>query len=103
MVSLLPTAAVSSPLIQKVYGACESLSRIADRVVSSASPAHVNANQGYDDGALGGIGNEAFDYSFPMGQQDWDSVMTEFEAEFGNYDSRTLTNIIEPCFANVYW
>ncbi|TGJ86624.1 hypothetical protein E0Z10_g2183 [Xylaria hypoxylon] len=99
MASLLAPVAVNSPLARKVHGACESLHSIADRVVSSASPLNLNiAHQQYPDD------QEQFDYAFPMGQQDWDSVMTGFESsEFGNYDSRTLTNIIEPCFANTYW
>ncbi|KAI0535062.1 hypothetical protein GGR58DRAFT_515683 [Xylaria digitata] len=99
MVWLLAPVAVNSPIARKVHGACESLHRIADRVVSSASPPNLDlAHQEYaqDQGQ--------FDYAFPMGQQDWDSVMTGFESsEFGNYDSRMLTNIIEPCFANTYW
>ncbi|KAI3321033.1 hypothetical protein HD806DRAFT_504383 [Xylariaceae sp. AK1471] len=102
MVLLLQPAAANSPLIQKVHGACESLGKIADRVVSSASPPNLSDHQEYN-GPLDCTGSEQFDYSFPMGQQDWDSVMTGFEAEFGDYDSRTLANIIEPCFANAYW
>ncbi|KAI1427809.1 hypothetical protein F5Y12DRAFT_735287 [Xylaria sp. FL1777] len=99
MVSLLAPAAVESPLVRKVHGACESLHSIADRIVSSASPANVNnAYQEYPND------QEQLDYAFPMGQQDWDSVMMGFESsELGNYDSRTVTNIIEPSFANTYW
>ncbi|KAI1152872.1 hypothetical protein F4825DRAFT_417452 [Nemania diffusa] len=94
LVTLLAPAATDSPLIRSVHGACESLSRIAERVVASASPSNL---QEYPQG------QDQFDYTFPMGQQDWDTVMVGFESEFGNYDSRTLTNIIEPCFANTYW
>ncbi|KAJ8109075.1 hypothetical protein ONZ43_g6241 [Nemania bipapillata] len=97
LVKLLVPAAANSPLIREVHGACESLSRIAERVVASASPLNLNGQQEYVHG------QDQFDYAFPMGQQDWDSVMVGFESEFGNYDSRTLTNIIEPCFANTYW
>ncbi|GAP91460.1 putative C6 transcription factor [Rosellinia necatrix] len=97
IVSLLAPVAVSSPLVRKVHGACESLSRIADRIISSTSPSSFNGNQEYAQG------QEQFDHAFPMGQQDWNSVMIGFGSEFENYDSRTLTNIIEPCFANTYW
>lgn len=100
MVSLLAPVTTNSPLIRKVHGACESLSRIADHVVSSTSPPNFNGQLEYPPEVMG---EEQFDYAFPMGQQDWDSVMMGFESEFGNYDSRTLTNIIEPCFANAYW
>lgn len=91
--------------MRKVHGACESLGGIAERVVSSASPSAANATVNNNGNETHGYsqGQEQFEYAFPMGQQDWDSVMTGFEAEFGNYDSRTLTNIIEPCFANTYW
>ncbi|KAI0105297.1 hypothetical protein GGR51DRAFT_571963 [Nemania sp. FL0031] len=97
MVSLLAPATTESPLIREVHGASESLSKIAERIVSSASPSNLNMPQGYMHG------QDQFDYAFPMGQQDWDTVMMGFESEFGDYDSRTLTNIIEPCFANAYW
>ncbi|GAW17554.1 hypothetical protein ANO14919_070120 [Xylariales sp. No.14919] len=99
MVWLLAPVAANSPVARKVHGACESLHNIANRVVSSASPPNLNiAHEEYLQG------QEQFDYAFPMGQQDWDSVMTGFEpSEFGNYDSRMVTNIMEPCFANTYW
>ncbi|KAI0424492.1 hypothetical protein F5Y09DRAFT_139059 [Xylaria sp. FL1042] len=101
MLSLLAPAAVNSPLLRKVHGACESLHNIAERIVSNASPANLdnNTNQEYPSG-----GQEQFDYAFPMGQQDWDSVMMGIESsEFGNYSSRNVTNILEPSFANTYW
>ncbi|KAI0454145.1 hypothetical protein F5B21DRAFT_476767 [Xylaria acuta] len=104
IISILQPVAAKSPLIRKVHGACESLSRIADRVVSSASlPAALNEQQ--QQGGYPRVSQEQqFEsYAFPMGQQDWDSVMMGFESEFGNYDSRELANIIEPCFANTYW
>ncbi|KAJ2981514.1 hypothetical protein NUW58_g6669 [Xylaria curta] len=82
-VSILAPAASTSPLIRKVHGA-------------SPAPPNVDDHHGNPHG------QEQFEYDFPMGQQDWDSVMVGFESEFGNYDSRTLTNIIEPCFANTY-
>ncbi|KAI3330715.1 hypothetical protein F4824DRAFT_504792 [Ustulina deusta] len=96
---LLEQAAAKSPLVRKVHGACESLHSTADRIVSSTSPANPgNVHQEYPHG------QEPLDYAFPMGQQDWDSVMMGFESsEFGNYDSRTVTNIIEPSFVNTYW
>lgn len=105
IVSILAPVAPESPLVRKVHGACESLGGIAERVVSSASPSAANATVNNNGNETHGYsqGQEQFEYAFPMGQQDWDSVMTGFEAEFGNYDSRTLTNIIEPCFANTYW
>ncbi|KAI1172209.1 hypothetical protein F4777DRAFT_590689 [Nemania sp. FL0916] len=111
MIAILAPSATRSPLVRKVHGACESLSKIAERVVSSTTPppppilGQGQHHQQYP--GPHGHGQEQFDYAgFPMGQQDWDTVITGtgFESsEFGNYDSRTLTNIIEPCFANAYW
>ncbi|RYC55513.1 hypothetical protein CHU98_g10692 [Xylaria longipes] len=114
IISVLQPVAAGSPLVRKVHGACESLSRIAERVVSSASPSpapnaqHQHQHQHQQQQQQGGYPHvsqeQQFEsYALPMGQQDWDSVMMEFEAEFGNYDSRELANIIEPCFANAYW
>lgn len=99
MVSLLAPVAPNSPLLRKVHGACESLSKIAERVVSSVGSSNFLEQQ-YPPSQTP---QDQFDYAFPMGQQDWDTVMMGFESEFEGYDSRTLTNIIEPCFANTYW
>jgi hypothetical protein len=109
MVSVLAPVTENSPLIRKVHGACESLSKIAERVISRASQATPNRQaqmypqpQGQN-GTSDVTGDVQFEYAFPMGQQDWDSVMTAFESELGEYDSRALSNIMEPCFANTYW
>ncbi|KAI0204449.1 hypothetical protein F4808DRAFT_474965 [Astrocystis sublimbata] len=91
IISVLQPVVESSPLVRKVSGACEILTKIADRVVSSTSPPAAYAQVGQD--------QQFESYAFPMGQQDWDSVMVGFE----DYDSRALANIIEPCFANTYW
>ncbi|KAI1278163.1 hypothetical protein F5Y07DRAFT_67907 [Xylaria sp. FL0933] len=102
MLNLLAPTAVHSPLLRKVHGACESLHSIAERIVSNASPANLNSNNTHQEYPSGDP--EQFDYAFPMGQQDWDSVMMGFESsEFGDYDSRNVTNILEPNFANTYW
>ncbi|KAI0467576.1 hypothetical protein F4859DRAFT_493806 [Xylaria cf. heliscus] len=111
IIAVLQPAAAKSPLVRKVHGACESLNKVADRVVSSASPPSAlneqqQQQQQQEEGEYPAAGQQEqqFEsYAFPMGQQDWDSVMTGFEAEFGNYDSRALADIIEPCFANTYW
>ncbi|KAI1750712.1 hypothetical protein F4782DRAFT_508619 [Xylaria castorea] len=109
IISILQPVVANSPLVRKVHGACESLSRIADRVVSSASPpSALNDQQRQQQQQQGGYPHvsqeQQFEsYAFPMGQQDWDSVMMGLEAELSNYDSRELANIIEPCFANTYW
>jgi hypothetical protein len=43
-------------------------------------------------------------YIFPMGQQDWDNIMVEFESELGDFDSRAATSIIEPYISqNTEW
>lgn len=99
MVSLLAPVAPNSPLLRQVHGACESLSKIAERVVSSVGSSHFLEQRQHaplqtPEGQL--------DYAFPMGQPDWDMVMMGFEPKFGGYDSRMLTNIMEPCFANTY-
>lgn len=99
MADLLVPAAEESPLIRKVHGACESLHGIADRIVSSISPLDfVNAQQIFPQE------QEQFACTFPMGQRDWDTVMMSLEdSQFGNYDSQTVTNIMEPGFVNNYW
>lgn len=43
------------------------------------------------------------DYNLPMAQEDWDTVMMGFESELGDYDSRTLANVIEPYITNPCW
>ncbi|KAI0858462.1 hypothetical protein F4860DRAFT_486296 [Xylaria cubensis] len=105
IIAVLQPVAADSPLVRKVHGACESLSRIANRVVSSASPPSAVNHQQQQQGGYPHVSQaQQFEsYAFPMGQQDWDSVMMGFEAELGDYDSRELANIIEPCFANTYW
>ncbi|KAI0390742.1 hypothetical protein F5Y17DRAFT_468704 [Xylariaceae sp. FL0594] len=109
IVSILAPVTQNSQLVRKVHGACESLTKIAERVISRASQALADTQpqiyqplQGQS-GVPDTAGGLQLEYAFSMGQQDWDSAMTGFESEFGEYDSRTLSNIIEPCFANTYW
>ncbi|KAI0518001.1 hypothetical protein F5B22DRAFT_601363 [Xylaria bambusicola] len=101
MTNVLASVAERSPLIRNVHGACESLRNIADRIVSSNGPAkYDNAHQGLPQDQ----DQEQFADTLPMGQQDWDTVMMGFESsQFGDYDSRTVTNIMEPSFVNTYW
>ncbi|KAI1815959.1 hypothetical protein GGS20DRAFT_584017 [Poronia punctata] len=109
VVSLLLPVVEESPLIRKVYGACESLSKVAERVVSRVGQLDLHEpvqdlTQLQSQSASPHVtGDVRFDYAFPMGQQDWDSLMTGFGSEFGDYGSRALSNIFEPCFANTYW
>ncbi|KAI8628513.1 hypothetical protein F5Y19DRAFT_438132 [Xylariaceae sp. FL1651] len=105
VVSLLKPAAANSPTIRKIHGACESLRQMTSSIISSASPSSFNGQEQVSshEEALDDLVNATSDYAFPMGQQDWDSVMMGFESELGSFNSRTLANIIEPCFANTYW
>ncbi|KAI0887605.1 uncharacterized protein GGS22DRAFT_111808 [Annulohypoxylon maeteangense] len=118
VVSILAPTGANSPTIQKVHDACERFGRIANLVVSSAKKSHLGS-AGYQiqtpdhDPAVGASKDSAIipnpiqpslvDYGFPMAQQDWDSVMVGFESELGDYDSRALTNIIEPYITNTSW
>ncbi|KAI1804338.1 hypothetical protein F4811DRAFT_561903 [Daldinia bambusicola] len=118
VLSVLGPPAADSLIARKVYDACHRLNRIATTLVSSSNEASWHL-KGYQEQTpnvdLSYIGpadhseihNRAlpdnFDYSFPMAQQDWDSAMTGFESELGSYDSRTLTNIMEPYIANTSW
>ncbi|KAJ3578649.1 hypothetical protein NPX13_g1911 [Xylaria arbuscula] len=99
MTSLLAPAAEKSPHIRKVHNACESLYSIADRIISSTSPPDFdNAQQMFPQET------DHFAYTFPMGQQDWDSVMMGLDdSQLSNYDSQTVTHIMEPGFVNTYW
>ncbi|KAI2636520.1 hypothetical protein GGS26DRAFT_581315 [Hypomontagnella submonticulosa] len=107
VVSVLAPTAPNCPTTQKIHDACEKLGRIASLVVSTANRGPLNPEEcpqpprndlPLED--LSGLPDRAtqfpIDYGFPMAQQDWDSVMNGFESELGGYDSRALTNIIEP-------
>lgn len=51
-----------------------------------------------------GVPNELMpDYGMPMSSQRWDIAMTGFETEFGGYDLRALTDVIEPYAGNIDW
>ncbi|KAI1213190.1 uncharacterized protein F4807DRAFT_471636 [Annulohypoxylon truncatum] len=118
VVSILAPTSASSPTIQKIHDACESFGRIANLVVSSANKSPLGS-EGYqiqvhdhDLAVEASKGSPRMpspaqpgpvDYGFPMAQQDWDSVMMGFESELGDYDSRALTNIIEPYITNTSW
>ncbi|KAI2468962.1 hypothetical protein F4781DRAFT_395878 [Annulohypoxylon bovei var. microspora] len=118
IVSIVAPTAASSLTVRKVHDACERFGRIASLVVSSASRSPLD-NAGCQrqtpgiglaaadsNGSLGmpnPVQTSPIDYSFPMAQQDWDSVMVGFESELGDYDSRALTNIIEPYITNTNW
>ncbi|KAI1454928.1 hypothetical protein F4805DRAFT_437994 [Annulohypoxylon moriforme] len=115
VVSMLAPAGANSSTIRKIHDACERFGRIANLVVSSAnkSPLDGAGHQTQHNLAVdalrdsSGMPNHAqpitVDYGFPMAQQDWDSVMVGFESELGDYDSRALTNIIEPYITNTGW
>lgn len=118
VVAILAPKGSSSPTIRKVHDACERFSRIANLIVTSAKTSPLS-NAGYQvqvpnhDVAIESskdalriaetVQPSPIDYGFPMAQQDWDSVMAGFESELGDYDSRTLTNIIEPYITNTSW
>ncbi|KAI5924816.1 hypothetical protein F4810DRAFT_700572 [Camillea tinctor] len=120
VVSVMAPAAANSPIARKMHDACERFGRIANRIVSSASEGpmshKVYQEQVFDNGGLSlGVATDGttampdhthaapFGYGYPMAQHDWDSAMMGFESELGDYDSRDLTNIIEPYFANMGW
>ncbi|KAI0376816.1 hypothetical protein F5Y04DRAFT_273468 [Hypomontagnella monticulosa] len=107
VVSILAPTASNCPTTQKIHDACEKLGRIASLIVSTANrdplireDCHQAPRNDLPLHDISGIpdGTDQFpiDYGFPMAQQDWDSVMNGFESELGGYDSRALTNIIEP-------
>ncbi|KAI1410579.1 hypothetical protein F5Y13DRAFT_202052 [Hypoxylon sp. FL1857] len=118
VVSILAPPAANSPTARKMHDACERFGRIASLIVSSTNEGSLN-QKGYqeqdsaNDIAFGNTSGQPaisnrthqspIDYGFPMAQQDWDSVMIGFESELGDYDSRALTNIIEPYIANTGW
>ncbi|XDG01012.1 hypothetical protein ABKA04_000627 [Annulohypoxylon sp. FPYF3050] len=118
VVAMLAPKGSSSPTIRKVHDACERFSRIANLIVTSAKTSPLS-NAGYqvqvpnhgmavepskDALRIGDpVQPSPIDYGFPMAQQDWDSVMAGFESELGDYDSRALTNIIEPYITNTSW
>ncbi|KAI0138687.1 hypothetical protein F4776DRAFT_663055 [Hypoxylon sp. NC0597] len=118
VVSVLAPPATHSPTARKMHDACERFLRIASIIVSSSSASRLNQKEYQEQASTNGIpfGNStsqpivsnpahpnSIDYGFPMAQQDWDSVMIGFESELGDYDSRALTNIIEPYIANTGW
>ncbi|KAI1503633.1 hypothetical protein F5X99DRAFT_375034 [Biscogniauxia marginata] len=118
VISVLAPVAANSPAARKMHDACERFGRIANRMVSSASEGTLNHKE-YDEQAfnnsvpLNGSTDEscipnqahstAMDYEFPIAQHDWDNAMIGFESELEGFDSRALTNIIEPYFANISW
>ncbi|KAI0114761.1 hypothetical protein F4814DRAFT_439883 [Daldinia grandis] len=118
VLSVLEPPAANSPTARKVYNACERLNRIASALVSSSSEASLHLKEYQEQTPNAGLSFNGptdesdihsrtlpnnFDYAFPMAQHDWDSVMTGFESELRGYDSRALTNIMEPYIANTSW
>ncbi|KAK7754301.1 hypothetical protein SLS62_003594 [Diatrype stigma] len=116
-VSVLAPVADDSPTIKKMHDACDRFSRIAGLIVSNAYGApsfhQEQQRQAFDDACspngptirpdMHPVEPIDMDYSLPMAQEDWDTVMMGFESELGDYDSRTLANIIEPYITNPYW
>ncbi|KAI1774570.1 hypothetical protein F4818DRAFT_418281 [Hypoxylon cercidicola] len=118
ILAIMAPVAADAPNIRKIHDACERFGRVASLIVSSTSESSLG-HKGYQepvshdglplDGSTGGpdIPNDAhgihIDYAFPMAQQDWDSAMTGFESELGDWDSRALTSTIEPYIANTGW
>lgn len=101
-----------------MHDACDKFSRIAGLIVSNAKEGSLNHKEQQEEISNNGLPPNistshpdilsqadpiSIDYSFPMAQEDWDSVMMGFESELGDYDSRTLANIIEPYIANPGW
>lgn len=108
--------ATAFPTAQKMHDACERFGRVARTIVESASQGLGHRRDCHSSpGALPpaapvdqwGLQSDtpaiSAEYGYPMAQHDWDSIMIGFEAELGGYDSRTLTNIIEPYIANTGW
>ncbi|KAI1465216.1 uncharacterized protein F4812DRAFT_440135 [Daldinia caldariorum] len=118
VLSVLEPPAADSLTARKVYDACQRLYRIATTLVSNSNEASLQLKEYQEQSPNADLsfirptdGSEThnpalptnFDYGFPMAQQDWDSVMTGFESELGGYDSRILTNIMEPYITNTNW
>ncbi|KAI1762310.1 hypothetical protein GGR53DRAFT_521728 [Hypoxylon sp. FL1150] len=118
IIATMAPVADDAPNIRKIHDACKKFSRVASLIVSSTSKSSMSF-KGYqepvpNDGLplngstqYPGMPNDEhgihIDYVFPMAQQDWDSVMTGFESELGEWDSRALTSTIEPYIANTEW
>ncbi|RYP60823.1 hypothetical protein DL771_010355 [Monosporascus sp. 5C6A] len=98
VVSILAPVAADYPTVRKVHDACERFGRIASLVVSSTSVDSPNRKEHKEQASSNDSppnssadGPDTFniahldplDYSFPMAQQDWDSIMVGFESELG--------------------
>lgn len=108
--SILAPVAERSATIKKMHDACCRFSRIASLIVASAREAPMDHNDPQTEVSSGGLPLDdstapsiSTDCGFPMAVQDWDNVMMGFESELGDYDSRTLANIMEPYFVNAGW
>ena len=116
--SIMGPTAEKSPTARKIHDACKRFERIASLIVSSTNGHHSN-QETIQVEAYNGIktNGPSFDsdmlespqplsideFNLPMGQQDWDSALMGFQSELGDYDSRSLTNIIEPYFLDTSW
>jgi hypothetical protein len=113
ILQVLAPAAAESSSSRNVYDACERFGRIANAVVADAGENQYqaqNPNTSVPLSCPSAGGNALEDtqsmppeYGLPMAQQDWDSVMMDFQSEMGEYDSRTLTSILEPYLVNSGW
>lgn len=118
ILAIMVPVADGAPNIRKIHDACERFERVTSLIVSNTSQSTMN-HKGYQEpvshdglplnGSTEGpsMADDThgihIDYAFPMAQQDWDSAMTGFESELGEWDSRALTSTIEPYIANTGW
>ncbi|KAI0178947.1 hypothetical protein GGR52DRAFT_569850 [Hypoxylon sp. FL1284] len=120
ILAIMAPIAADTPNIRKYYEACERFGRVASLIVSNSNQSSVDHKEYQEPDSSGALplntngpavgssmANDAdeihMDFAFPMAQQDWDSAMTGFESELGNWDSRALTSTIEPYIANTGW
>ncbi|XXH05467.1 hypothetical protein Hte_011894 [Hypoxylon texense] len=115
VLAVMAPVAGDAPNIRKIHDACQRFSQVASLIVSSTSKRRKEYEEPVSNDGLPlngsadgpGISNDThgihIDYAFPMAQQDWDSAMTGFESELGDWDSRALTSTMEPYIANTGW
>lgn len=116
--AVLEPATATSNTVRKIRDACERFGRVARLMVVSAAGETTlrgkSQGQSVNDGGLplDITSNVACVFTqlptisaddFPMTQQDWDSIMTGFEAELGYCDPGNLTSVVEPYISNTGW